>query len=806
MKKRYIAGMIAGVAAWHNADAKLWINEIMQSNIDGVFTAGDFPDSWFEIYNDGDNAVRLNDYRVGDSDDFNKAFVLSGSVGVGAKGYNLIYCDKVGSGYHTDFRIDSGKGKLYLFDPQGEIVDYVSYPKMPAPNVTYGRAEDASQEWGYELCPTPRAANGGGITSVMLPDPVFSVKGYTSCNVRRLVEVTVSIPQDVELPADTRLYVTTDGSEPTVESSCHEREVTVSTSQSMVIRAKLISSEALSPRSVTHSYIYHPRDAAMPIISINTCQDYFDDPAIGLWNNFEQNWRRPVNVEYFTESGEESVINQLGELRIHGGWSRNQKQKSLAVYANKRFGTKRYGYPLWDDKPDVKKSKSFVLRNGGNAFTEARINDSFVQTLFGRNCDNLDWQAYRPVICYINGEYRGIYALRQRSNEDYVEDCYDGLEDIDMLENWDELKAGTTDSFEALKGLYESSPDYQQMSQAIDVENFANLYIANAWATNTDFPGNNIVMWRPTAEGGKWRWIMKDLDFLASNPTDFNYFNFLLHTGSYSIGDANQPHAVKLFKVMTGLPEFRDQLIDRFFVYLGDFLRPSVTAALIEEQRAELMPEYRAHLQCYGNPTSYEWWNSRVDYLKQWCAARTEAMPGIICDYFGLGEPVALSVESDGSTVSINDVAVKGERFEGKWPVGRAVTVRSDNAGNGWKVTVTSKSGRKNSYDVESDEYTITPSANVASIRLEAHQFSGVGNVIADAEAGVSVSVCGKIVVVESDEAIESVCVADAAGRNVASSFPSAGAAMVEIGGKGIYVVEVTLADGSRTVRKVAVR
>ena len=240
--------------------------------------AGDFPDSWFEIYNDGDNAVRLNDYRVGDSDDFEKAFVLSGSVGVGAKGYNLIYCDKVGSGYHTDFRIDSGKGKLYLFDPQGEIVDYVSYPKMPAPNVAYGRAEDASQEWGYELCPTPRAANGGGITSVM------------------------------------------------------------------------------------HSYIYHPRDAAMPIVSINTSQDYFDDPAIGFWNNFEQNWRRPVNVEYFTELGEESVINQLGELRIHGGWSRNQVQKSLAVYANKRFGTKRYGYAFWDDRPDVGQSKSFVLR------------------------------------------------------------------------------------------------------------------------------------------------------------------------------------------------------------------------------------------------------------------------------------------------------------------------------------------------------------------------------------------------------------------------------------------------------------
>lgn len=155
-------------------------------------------------------------------------------------------------------------------------------------------------------------------------------------------------------------------------------------------------------------------------------------------------------------------------------------QKSLAVYSNKRFGTKKYSYPFFPDKPDIKKSKSFVLRNGGNAFAEARINDSFVQTLFGRNCANLDWQAYRPVICYINGTYRGIYALRQRSNEDYVEDCYDGLEDIDMLENWEELKAGTTDSFEALRQVYEGNPTYAQMEQLIDVENFANLYIANA--------------------------------------------------------------------------------------------------------------------------------------------------------------------------------------------------------------------------------------------------------------------------------------------------------------------------------------
>lgn len=805
MKKRKIVAVMALMAACQHAGAKLWINEIMQSNIDGVYTAGEFPDSWFEIYNDSDNAVRLTNYRVGDSANFDEAFVFSGSVGVGAKGYNLIYCDKVGSGYHTDFRIDSGKGTLYLFDPQGEIIDYVAYPKMPAPNIAYGRVADMSDEWGYELNPTPRGANGGGVTSVLLPEPEFSVKGNARYNVHRIEEITVSIPYGVDLPDDTRLYVTTDGSEPTVDSPSYDSSCTLNTSQSMVIRAKLISSQALSPRSTTHSYIYHSRDVDLPIISLNTDQDYFDDPKIGIWQNFNEDWRRPVNVEFFTASGNESEFNQLGELRIHGGWSRNHVQKSLAVYSNKRFGTKKYSYPFFPDKPDIKKTKSFLLRNGGNAFAEARINDSFVQTLFGRNCPNLDWQAYRPVICYINGEYRGIYALRQRSNEDYVEDCYDGLEDIDMLENWNELKAGTTDSFEELQRLYNSNPTYAQMEAAIDVENFANLYVADAWATNTDFPGNNIVMWRPTAEGGKWRWIMKDLDFLASNPADFNYFDFLLHTGSYAnnIGEGNASHAVKLFKVMTAMDEFREPLLDRFFVFLGDFLRPSVTAALIDEQREELEPEYTAHLQCYGNPVDFNGWKLRVENLKQWCAQRTEAMPGIICSYFGLGAPAALSINGNGEAFTINGIGVTGADFEGKWPAGREFTVNSGNPSMGWKVTVTADSGRRNIYNVDAPSHTMTIAPAVKSVRLEAYQLSGVSDITADAKTAVAVNRCGDVVVVTADDVIESLRLVDLAGRTVTESKPGVTEAQLHIAQAGVYIVEVMLADGRREILKV---
>ncbi|MDE6317542.1 MAG: CotH kinase family protein, partial [Muribaculaceae bacterium] len=624
-------------------------------------------------------------------------------------------------------------------------------------------------------------------------------------NVRKLEEVTVSIPEGVSLPSDTRLYVTTDGSEPTIDSPSYDKEFTVRSSQSMIVRAKLISAEALSPRATTHSYIYHSRDVNIPVVALNTNQEYLDDEKIGIWQNFNNDWRRPVNVEYFYASGEKAPINQLGEFRIHGGWSRHQPQKSFVIYSHKRFGTKKYSYPFWTDKPDIKKSKSFVMRNGGNCFGEARINDSFVQTLFGRNCENLDWQAYRPAICYFNGKYRGLYALRQRSNEDYVEDCYDGLEDIDMLENWEEVKAGSDESFKQLRSLYESNPSYAQMEKAIDVENFANLFIANAWAANTDFPGNNIVMWRPTAEGGKWRWIMKDLDFLASNPTNFNYFDFMLLTGSYANNQnyANSHAATKLFRVMTNLKEFREPFIDRFFVYLGDFLRPAVTAELIDEQRDELAPEYTAHLACYGNPIDYNGWVSRVKSLKKWCAERSEAMPEMICNYFKLGNPLAMNIDGAGHSFSVNDIAVNGEMFEGKWPARRGVTVKSDSENIGWKVTLTQNDGTELSYDVPSKEFSIVPGENLSALSLSAYETSGVGNVIADEASHVSVNICSDLIVVEADASIDRVTVTDITGRMVACERPLSVSAQVSLSRGGVYVVEVVLADGQRVVRKV---
>ena len=64
------------------------------------------------------------------------------------------------------------------------------------------------------------------------------------------------------------------------------------------------------------------------------------------------------------------------------------------------------------------------------------------------------WQAWQPAIVYINGIYKGILNIRERSNADNIYTHYNGLEDIDMIENWGELKEGTWDNYDAFRAFY----------------------------------------------------------------------------------------------------------------------------------------------------------------------------------------------------------------------------------------------------------------------------------------------------------------------------------------------------------------
>lgn len=262
-------------------------------------------------------------------------------------------------------------------------------------------------------------------------------------------KLTLSLPEGT--PAGAVIRYTTDGTEPTKTSPICSTPITFSSNR--IIRAKIFCDGYLSPRSTAHSYIFFTsRSLTLPVVSIITDNKYLNDNKIGIYvdgtyqsgkKNYEFDWRRPINFEYFENGNETSKLNQLCETRIMGGATRNSKFKSLALYANKRFGEKRFDYEFFpDQRPGITDFKSIALRNAGNDFDYLYMRDAIIQRNMAEHAD-LDWQSWRPVIIYINGIYKGMLNIRDRSNEDNIYTYYNGLEDIDMFENWSELKEGT---------------------------------------------------------------------------------------------------------------------------------------------------------------------------------------------------------------------------------------------------------------------------------------------------------------------------------------------------------------------------
>ena len=762
----------------------LVINEIMQSNIETTMDdIKEFPDSWVELYNPTDAAINLKDYKICNKNKEKKAWQLPDKT-VAAKGYILIYCDKEGktdNRLHADFRLESGKGcQVYLFKNK-EVVDSLpdALKKMPAPDIAYGRKTDGANEWGYQLTASAGKANTGNVCDAnhILGAPIFSEAGRVG---NTTINLTLSLPENA--PEGTVIRYTTNGSEPTATSTKYTSAINIT--QTKVIRAKLFCNGWLSPVSTAQSYIFHPREMTNPIFSVQTNDKYLNDATIGLFANNnskadkkDHDWRRPVNIEFFTAEGEESIFNQLSETRIQGGQSRGNALKSMVFYANKRFDPdhKQFQYEFFpDQKPGITKFKAFSLRDGGNDFGDLYFRDAIIQRTMGQHVD-LDWQACRTAVLYINGEYMGMLNIRERSNADNIYSNYDGLEDIDMVEIGHEqvngvdqfikeLKEGTADFYENFKAFYsEKGHTLAEYKEWLDVDEYLNVVAMDLFYGNIDWPGNNTVFWRPNdddTESGLpkvWRIIVKDTDFglgLYGRKPDYNTIQ-LLYNPSYDSGNAwafTEP-ATRLLKNMLEDPDIRNLFIDKCSVFMGDFMNGKGTGEIIDLIKDEAMEEFVAHRNKYNS-----WGNNRQDIenkfndAKKWLngyteqgwfgqqgttySPRTDYFYQHIANQWNLGTPVALTINKENKSdvvLTFNGVQMSGNVFDGKYFKNRTITLSAtaNEEGKsviGWKVT-----GAMNK-EYQGSELTL----NMPSSKIAINPIVGVGSGIETIENGAS--------------------------------------------------------------------
>lgn len=654
-------------AAQSNKAGRLVINEIQQGNIDTYVDPSYNYGGWIEFYNPTSGTIHLGGCYLTDRLDSLRRFQIpEDQSDVAAHGFKVMWFDHHSSQApsQVSFKLDAEGGTLYLVGPNGDVLISQSYPQSIA-RASYARLMDGGDEWNYTATPTPGASNeeSESFSSLRLDAPEVNLPG-------QLFTGTLSV--SVGIPQGCTLRYTTDGTAPTTENGQPSSDGNFLVARTSIYRFRLFRNGYLPSKVVTRSYIQTANSYGTPVVSIVTDSRNLYDDSLGIMVrgvngitgngqtskcNWNQDWDRPVNMEYLDADGN-CVLNQEAEIAIGGGWSRASTPRPFKVKADAVFeGEKFFPYALWTDKPSIK-AKTMWLRNGGNSVSN-RIHDMAVQAIVASSGIDVDWQAGRPVVHYLNGEYSGVLNLREATNKDYVYQNYGyGKDEIDQFEYSGRayhLKQGTSDALNRLVELSKKAADdavYAEIRNLLDIDEFVNYMAIEGYGANWDWPHNNVKAWRPRMEGGRFRFVLFDTDGCFDRSAAWRY------------EDEDDSVTLPLFYNLLKNDSFRKQFADAFCLVGGSVFEPTRSATIIDSIATRsvqplsfdnISPWSRA--SSLKNKITTSWYNSMMTLLQRNITPKLDSTQMAT---------LQLSQDVEQGTLYLNTQKVPTGRFSGQ--------------------------------------------------------------------------------------------------------------------------------------------
>ena len=460
----------------------------------------------------------------------------------------------------------TGKDEQFLAGVEGDVLQHI-LPSSPEKD-----ADDSVQKEGagQVMVPAPGADNAEGIPSV----PEVYVAAPRFSHEAGFYDTPFDLTMEGEQTC--RLFYTTDGSVPDENSTLYSGPVHISDAtnrpntlsmrtditvkgavpptehvkKATIIRAVAVDPEGNRSKEVTNAYFVGFQDDEayqdIPILSVVADPyDLFDeqdgiyvlgkeyqkwlsdenhDPELTIYRipaNYRLKgsaWEIPVSIQWF-DAQNTLRLSQGAGLRIYGDWSRESANKSMSLYARKEYGADTFQVEIL---PGTAARKQLAVRNNPAW-------DSLLHALLQET--GLQVSLSIPCLAFINGEFWGLYEIRDMQDAEAIADRF-GLkeEDLIVVRN-QELIAGSAPDEVVEKGIHEqliseiSAQDagtpqgYEAISELMDVENYTTWIAANAYLNNTGTDhGNNCTIWRTAEKGndgyedGRWRWVFQDLD------------------------------------------------------------------------------------------------------------------------------------------------------------------------------------------------------------------------------------------------------------------------------------------------------
>ncbi|MBL7941612.1 MAG: lamin tail domain-containing protein [Flavobacteriales bacterium] len=585
---------------------------------------------------------------------------------------------------HSNFKLDTGE-KIYLSDPLGNMVDEVEIEPTELGD-SFARMVSGSPTWCFAENPTPGANNSNTTcASEYEPKPIFSLEGGKYSTAQSLVLSTTS--------PTAQIRYTLNGNLPTETSPLYTSPLSITGSTTVSARCFSTSSNLDSPVE-KNTYMINESNLSLPVIAISTDSLNLYDYNTGIyvfgpedyqtwvpyWGaNFWEDWERDAYIEYYDLAGVKQFEGGAG-IQIHGGWSRVNAQKSFRILMRDDYGFDEINYPLMHDKNFIDTWKSFNLRNGGNDYWGPRFHDALMQRVMKGTY--VDYMGYTPVLSFLNGEYFGMYELREHENENY---CANNLgvdpDDATVISySYQGFKVinGNSDSFfDMYNYIMNTAPAnagfYPGVDALLDIQNYADYIIAETYWCNGDWSNgwiNNTKFWHDDNPGGRWRFMLMDLDFgmgLAGNsPTD-DYINTAGDEGYYTD---------QMFSRLIQNTTFKNYFINRYADLINTTFQQTRVEDMAYEMQSEIEDAYSRHCSHWGTDCgSIDW---LVDQRLDWNAARVQGARDVVESHFSLPGQVdlTLTVQPAGAGyIKISTIVPENLPWTGVYFNGVPVTV-----------------------------------------------------------------------------------------------------------------------------------
>ena len=646
-------------------NAQIIISEFSAANFGGFNSNVGDNEDWVELQNTGTTDLDVGGYFLSDKlTNPDKWEIPAGTI-IPANEYLHIWVSgedaMIGTELHAGFKITQTRNSesIVLSNPSGTVIDLNEIDIPNQANHSYARDENGV----WKICnnPTPGTANnslfeGYELTPEMSPDAGF----YNSS-----VTVTITAPNP-----NATIYYTTDGSRPSNNSNTYSGSLTITST------------------SVLRAVAYSPNGNILP--SFFETNTYFIDevhtiPVISVSGGIEVNeliegneFARPMGYLELFKNG--IVVDEAqGEYNKHGNDSWDYEQRGIDWITRDQTGydddISGDPFEIFEakDRTDFQRLIFKAAANDNYPFIQgAHIRDAYVHTLSHLADMEMDERTSEFCILYVNGEYWGVYDMREKVDDnDFTKYYYgQGRQYLDFIKTWGATweEYGSKDDWDDLHDFvfYNDMSDdanYAIVEQQFELISLIDYVLLHAHIVSQDWLNWNTAWWRgrnPDGGAQKWRYILWDED-----ATFGHYFNYTGIPDVTANADPcnvetidtitdNQGH-IYMFTKLYENEQFKTLYINRYADMNNSFFSCDFMNNLLDSMVNVIAPEMQRQTDRWGGSVAE--WQNNVQELRDFINTRCTVIDVGITDCYDVTGPYNLTVNIEPPN-SPNEVEV----------------------------------------------------------------------------------------------------------------------------------------------------